>query len=88
LSARGRTIKLGNSELAIFLYADAPAREREAAKLDKTKYIAYDAPQTLRAEPTLIQSANLVAILHSRSTHQRERVSDAITAGPPQPAHR
>jgi hypothetical protein len=38
----------------------------------------------MRAEPTLIASENLLAILRSRSDHQRERVSDALTAGPPQ----
>jgi hypothetical protein len=35
----------------------------------------------------LIRNANLLAILHSRNDHQRERVSDALTAGPPQASH-
>jgi hypothetical protein len=28
---------------------------------------------------------NLLAVLRSRNDHQRERVSDALSAGPPQP---
>jgi hypothetical protein len=34
-------------------------------------------------QPTLIASANVLAILHSMNSHQRERVGDAITAGAP-----
>ena len=61
-------------------------RDEEEALLDRTKYVAYDAPLSIKPQPTLIHSVNAIAILHSRNDHQRERVSDAITAGPPQPA--
>jgi hypothetical protein len=84
LSAAGVAILLGGSQLRVFLYADPPARARDQAKLDSTKYIDASEPLSMRAEPTLITSENLLAILHSRSDHQRERVSDALTAGPPQ----
>ena len=84
LSASGAAILLGKSELRIFLYADRAARERDQARLDSTKYAAANEPLSMRAEPTLIASENLLAILRSRSDHQRERVSDALTAGPPQ----
>jgi hypothetical protein len=84
LSAPGVAILLGRSELRIFLYADRAARERDQARLDSTKYVTANAPLSMRAEPTLIASENLLAILRSRSDHQRERVSDALTAGPPQ----
>jgi hypothetical protein len=84
LSAPGVPILLGKSELRIFLYADRVARERDQARLDSTKYVAASKPLSMQAEPTLIASENLLAILRSRNDHQRERVSDALTAGPPQ----
>jgi hypothetical protein len=84
LSPSGDAILLGRSELRVFLYADRAARERDQAKLDRSKYLDASAPLSMQLEPTLIVSENLVAILRSRSDHQRERVSDALTAGPPQ----
>ena len=44
--------------------------------------------QTIKRERTLIENANLVGLLTSLNSHQRERVSDALTAGPPQPPAR
>ena len=85
LTPKGLLYKVGTSDLEVYLYDDAAAREKEDAALDRTKYLEYQAPLTIKREPTLIRSANLIAILHSRNDHQRERVSDAITAGPPQP---
>ena len=85
LTAPGILIHLGSSEVELYLYPDQDARERAQRALDRTRYVAYDAGQSIRAEPTLITSVNMIAILHSTSSKQRERVSDAITAGPPQP---
>jgi hypothetical protein len=84
LTAPGVAILLGRSELRVFLYADRAARERDQAKLDPAKYAPASEAISMQAEPTLIASENLLAILRSRSDHQRERVSDALTAGPPQ----
>jgi hypothetical protein len=84
LSSTGVAIRLGRSELRIFLYADRAARERDQAKLDRAKYVSASEPLSMQVEPTLITTENLLAILRSRSDHQRERVSDALTAGPPQ----
>lgn len=88
LSQSGFRVRVGSADLDLYLYSDSATRAQDEAKLDRKKYIAYDAPQTMLAEPTLIHSANLLAILHSRRDQQRERVSDAITAGPPQPKAR
>lgn len=85
LTVTGVAMRIGNSDLELYMYPDAAARERDEAKLDRAKYVAYDAPVTMQAQPTLIHSANLIAILHSRNDHQRERVADALTAGPPKP---
>lgn len=84
LSSPGVAITLGRSELRVFLYPDRAARERDQARLDRTKYVSPTQSLSMQAEPTLIASENLLAILRSRSDHQRERVSDALTAGPPQ----
>jgi hypothetical protein len=85
LSQTGIAITLGRAELRVFIYSDRPARERDQARLERAKYVAATEPLSMQAEPTLIVSENLLAILRSRSDHQRERVSDALTAGPPQP---
>jgi hypothetical protein len=54
--------------------------------VDTTRYLGYTEAVSMQQLPTLIQSANLVAILHSRNDLQRERVGDMLTAGPPQPS--
>jgi hypothetical protein len=84
LSTPGVAIQLGRSELRIFIYASRIERERDQQKLDTAKYVQASQPLSMQAEPTLISSENLLAILRSRNDHQRERVSDALTAGPPQ----
>jgi hypothetical protein len=86
LTPRGTLLKIGRSELELYVYTDVAAREREQRTLDREKYLAAESPVGIKSQPTLIHSANLIAILHSRNDHQRERVSDAISAGPPQPA--
>ena len=84
LTTPGIALLLGRSELRIFLYPDRVTRERDQSRLDSAKYVAASQPLSMQAEPTVIASENLLAILRSRSDHQRERVSDALTAGPPQ----
>jgi hypothetical protein len=79
-------IKLGKSAtLELYLYSDSSARIADAKKLDRTKLIDGTAQQTIERERTLIESANVIGLLTSLSSHQRERVSDALTAGAPQP---
>jgi len=84
LTPTGAQILVGNAKLELYLYPDVRTREREQGKLDRTKYVSFDAP-TMQSQPTLIYNTNLIAILFSRNDHLRERVSDVITAGPPQP---
>lgn len=85
LTPQGRRILIGRSEMEVYLYPDAAARERDQGGLDTSKYVEYPSPVPMKPVPTLIRSANLIVILHSRNDHQRERVSDLLTAGPPQP---
>ena len=69
----------------MYLFADSSARARAARGLDTLHYVAAARELTMRGETTAIQSDNLLALLFSRSEQQRERVSDAFMAGPPQP---
>ena len=85
LGARGIAMHVGRSDLELYFYPDVASRERDEAKLDRTKYVDYGASLSMQAQETLIHSVNLLAILHSRNDHLRERVGDALTAGPPQP---
>lgn len=85
LSSPGILLHIGKGELELYIYESASAREADQARLDASKYLVYPAPLPMQAVPTLVTSANLIAILHTRNDHLRERVSDAITAGPPQP---
>ncbi len=85
LTIPGIMVHLGNADLELFIYADSVNRRRDEARLDRKKFITADQEPTLAGERTIIESVNLLAILASRNDHQRERVSDAITAGPPQP---
>ena len=87
LTRPGTRLLLGSAEVDVFIYPSDADRARDEARLDKHQFIEATDEPTLRGEPTLIRNANLLAILHSRNDHQRERVSDALSAGPPQPNH-
>jgi hypothetical protein len=84
LMAEGTRYALGQSSLIVFLYATESARITDQARLDTTGYIDPYESLSMRLEPSRIGSANLLAILRSRSDRQRARVADALTAGPPQ----
>lgn len=85
LDAAPLLYKVGRSGLAVYLFADSTARARASRTLDTTKYVSAARELTMRGETTAIQNDNLLALLFSRSEQQRERISDAFTAGPPQP---
>ena len=87
LARPGTRILLGGAELDLFIYPSESERARDEARLDKHQFIEASDEPTLRGEPTLIRNVNLLAILRSRNDHQRERVSDALSAGPPQASH-
>jgi hypothetical protein len=80
-------LKIGlSAHLEVHLYADSATRVAATSTLDRAQFVNGTQPQTIKRERTLIESANLVGLLTSINAHQRERVSDALTAGPPQPA--
>jgi len=85
LSQPGILLHVGNAELELFIYPSEAARAADEKKLDSTQFISPAQEPTIRRERTLIRSVNLLGLLKSLNGHQRERVSDALTAGPPQP---
>lgn len=86
LSGKSFAVKFGtNSRLEVFLYADSTARIADGKRLDRTKLVDAQATQTINRERTLIENGNLIGLLTSLSERLRERVSDALTAGAPQP---
>ena len=85
LAVKPTILTLGNAALAYYLYADTAARHAAAMGLDTTRFIPETRPVSMKSETTLIQSDNVLVLLFSKNEHQRERVADAITAGPPQP---
>ena len=76
---------IGKSGLAVYFFADTAARGRAARALDTLHFVAPSAGLTVRGEATAIQNGNLLGLLFSRNDQQRERVSDALMAGAPQP---
>jgi hypothetical protein len=86
LTGKPLVIKIGKTAtLEVYIYPDSNARIADAKKLDRTKLIDGTAQQTIERERTLIESVNVIGLLTSLSSHQRERVSDALMAGAPQP---
>jgi hypothetical protein len=85
LPVKPTTLMLGNAGLAFYLFPDTAARRKAAATLDTAKFIPQTRPISMKAETTVIENDNLLVLLFSKNEHQRERVADAVTAGPPQP---
>ncbi|MDB4880826.1 MAG: hypothetical protein JWL60_2272 [Gemmatimonadetes bacterium] len=76
---------VGTGRVAVYIFADAAARERAAGSLDPQQFVAPSAALTARGEVTTIQDDNLLALLYTRREQQRERVSDVFASGAPQP---
>jgi hypothetical protein len=81
----GLLYHIGRATLQVYLFADSAERKAAVAKLDTTGFIGYEATQVYPPKTSMLQSANLLALLVSQSETQRQRIGDAITAGPPQP---
>jgi hypothetical protein len=85
LSTAPRTYRLGSALLATWLFADTSQRARAARSLDSTRFVPSAAPLTMQSVATAIENDNLLALFYGKNEHQRERVTDAFTAGAPQP---
>jgi hypothetical protein len=76
---------LGRARLEVFIYADESALSRDLAKLDTTLAAPRGQTNDWQIPPRFVRSANLAAVLLTRNEQQAERVTLALTAGPPQP---
>lgn len=76
---------LGHSRLEVFLYASAEAVKTEVSKLDTLTAAPRGQKGAWESQPALVRSANLIAVFLTDSPQQAERLSLALTAGPPQP---
>ena len=86
LTGKPLVLKIGvSARLEVFLYPDSAARIADGKKLDRSELVDGVRTQTIKRERTLIESGNLIGLLTSINAHQRERVSDALMAGAPQP---
>jgi hypothetical protein len=84
IATTGLLYHIGRSTLQVFLFADSAERRAAVAKLDTAGFIDYMATQVYPPRTSMLQSANLLALLVSQGETQRQRIGDAITAGPPQ----
>lgn len=84
LHVAGQTWRLGRASIHIFRYRDSVSRHTDFIALDSVH--ARPRGDTLRTwpgTPTVLVNDNLLAILLSDNDEQVERVSLALTAGPP-----
>ncbi len=84
LHTAGETWRLGPSTIHVFRYRDSVARRADSESLDSLQARPRgDTLTTWPGAPTLLMNDNLLAVLLSDNAQQIERVSLALTAGPP-----
>ena len=84
LTVAGQTWRLGVATIHVFRYRDSTARHSDFAALDSARVRPRgDTVTAWPGTPTLLVNDNLLAILLSENEEQVERVSLALTAGPP-----
>ena len=75
---------LGRARLEIFLYPDESALARDLASMDTVVVAPRGERNDWEIPPRFIRSGNLIAVFLTRNEQQAERLTLAITAGPPQ----
>lgn len=85
LQRQGRAFSVRDAELEVFIYPNRAERERDEARVDRDDYLEADGPPQPIHKPTIVTSENLLVVLDTRRERQRERITLALTAGPPQP---
>jgi hypothetical protein len=85
LKGRATVMKIGSSALLeVYIYPDSASRIADEKTLDRTQFLMDSMPLTFDRKRVVIESVNLLGLFTTVNARQRERVSDAITAGPPQ----
>jgi hypothetical protein len=85
LTIVGERLPIAGGEIELFVYADSGSRARDAAKLDPKAFISPDRQPTILGERTLIANENLLVLMKIFSEANRERIANALLAGPPLP---
>ena len=85
-SVRPQVYTLGHSRLELFLYPDAAALGSEVSKIDTVRAAPPGGSNGWEVPPTFVRSENLAAVFVTDNPQQAERLTLALTAGPPQPA--
>lgn len=85
LSVPGIQIPIARGDIRIFLYADSNSRKRDAAKLDRALFVLPHQEPGFKRQRTIVQSANLLVLMNVFMSINRERIANAMMAGPPQP---
>lgn len=85
LSVQPQAYTLGRAYLEVFIYPDEAAMKRDLVALDTTVVAPRGGKNEWGMPPRFIRSANLIAVFLTSNEQQAERLSLAVTAGPPQP---
>ena len=88
LTIAGKRMPIAHGAIALFIYADTGSRSRDQARLDPTLFIAPSAQPSILKQRTLIANQNLLAMLDVANEANRDRIANALMAGPPQPPRR
>lgn len=75
---------LGRARLEIFLYPDETALTRDLASMDTAVAAPRGQKNDWEIPPRFVRSGNLIAVFLTRNEQQAERLTLALTAGPPQ----
>jgi hypothetical protein len=84
LTVAGTELPVARGEILVFLYADSGSRARDEAKLDKAAFIRPVDQPGIKRERTIVHSANLLVLVNVLNSLGRERIMNALMAGPPQ----
>jgi hypothetical protein len=80
----GLLYHIGHATLAAYVFATEADRKAAVARMDTSAFIGYMSTQIYPPRTSMLQSANLLALMVSQNDEQRQRIGDAIMAGPPQ----
>ena len=85
LSITGFELPLARGIVRFFIYADSNSRRRDQMKLDDTRFAIPPREPVFGRQRALVPSANLLVLMDVSNSQNRERIANAILAGPPQP---
>jgi hypothetical protein len=85
LGQEGMRLYLGKGSMNVFLYVDSANRKVDQRRLDSTLFLRPEW-ESRPSRRTLLSSANMLVLMEIENGRNRERIADALLAGPPQGA--